>query len=76
MNNFHNCLEEKEIKLGETSKLVFQVKIVEGKEQLDVRKWILYPNASDFVSSKKGLQLNFQKWTEAIEQIKSLIKEA
>ena len=74
MSNFHNCLEEKEIKLGETSKLVFQVKIVEGKEQLDVRKWILYPNATDFVSSKKGLQLSYDKWKDILPVIQSFLR--
>ena len=69
-------LETKELKSGENVKILVQVKVSEGKFFIDVRKWLLFPGALEFMPSRKGIVLDFNQWTQVIKSIQELQNNA
>ena len=65
-------LDVKELKNGENVKILVQVKVSQREFFIDVRKWLKFPGATDFMPSRKGVALTFSQWTEIIKMIEEL----
>lgn len=68
-------LDGKELKIGECSKLLVELKVIDGQQFVDVRKWVLFPGAVEFMPSKKGVCLKLSQWSQVIEKIKELLTQ-
>ena len=68
-------LDFKDLKLGETSTLHVCIKQFDGKMFIDARKWIKYPNCDELRSSKKGLMIDADTWSQLIPIVQGFIKD-
>ena len=66
-------LESSEIKIGGCSKFLVEFKIIDGKQFIDVRKWVLFPGSSEWMPTKKGICLELHQWKQAIEKMEELL---
>lgn len=74
--NYENgAIESKEVELGKGVKLVVSVKLLENKKFLDVRKWYMYPNQTEYMPSRKGLMMAFEDWKKVLPRVKELLEE-
>ena len=72
-----SLLDQVEIFGGSTTKYVIQHKFDHGQDMIDLRKWILFPTASEhFPSKTKGICIPIQKWKLIVEAIDKMIAES
>ena len=67
------CFDARDLKLGETNALHIALKSVNGKLQLDARKWFKFANLDNYIPSKKGLQMSLEDWRQPIPLIQELL---
>ena len=57
----------------QTQKLLIVFKNLEGKDYLDMRKWINMPKFDEFRPTAKGLMLTINDWLVAMEGLNTMI---
>ena len=69
-------LETKEVGIGHCSKILVQLKIIDGKQFVDVRKWVLFPGSTEWMPSKKGVCLELGQWEQVMLAIQKMIEDS
>ena len=62
-----------DMELGETAMLHASTKSVDGRIFIDARKWYKYPNLTEYVPTKKGLNMVVADWKRAMPLLQALI---
>lgn len=68
-------LDTREIKSGETQKILIQLKANDSQLFIDVRKWYKYDNMVEWRPRPKGITLEKSKWNEVIVKINELMSK-
>lgn len=69
----NKALEQTWIQLGKSIKICVSLKYLDGKEMLDVRKWVLWANMTEFVPTTNAIMISLDDWRLLIPLIEDYL---